>query len=168
MRRLFLAALLCPLATLAAQSPPLRVELPGRPPVELPLESLRRLRGDTISFAAHGAPAVRYRAVRIADVLAAAGRPLDSLRTGHAGWIVAALARDGYSAVFTAAELDSTLGPSRAWLAFERDTGPLMAEEGPYRLIVPTDKKASRAAHQVVTLRVLDALPSSGGAGHRH
>lgn len=168
MRRLLLAALICPLPSLAAQATPLRIELPGRSVVEFSVESLRRLRGDTISFAAHGAPAVRYRAVRIADVLAAAGRPLDSLRTGHAGWIVAALARDGYSAIFTAAELDSTLGPSRAWLAFARDDGPLLAEEGPYRLIVPTDRKASRAAHQVVTLRVLDALPSPGGAAHRH
>jgi len=44
----------------------------------------------------------------------------------------------------------------------------LTEAEGPYRLIVPTDKKASRAAHQVVTLRVLDALPSPGGAAHGH
>lgn len=144
---------------LAAQGPSLRIERAGRDASVFTVDALRRLSADTISLSAHDAPAVRYRAVRVSALLAAAGQPLDSLRIGHGGWVVAAIARDGYRVVFSAAELDPTIGPTRAWLAFERDTGPLGADEGPFRLIVPTDIKASRSARQVTTIRVLDALP---------
>lgn len=154
---------LAPLAfvapALAAQDPALRIERAGRDASVFTVDALRRHSPDTVSFSAHDAPAVRYRAVRVSALLAAAGAPLDSLRIGRAGWVVAAIARDGYRVVFSGAELDPTIGPTRAWLAFERDTGPLAADEGPFRLIVPTDAKASRSARQVTTLRVLDALP---------
>ncbi|HEY5492550.1 MAG TPA: hypothetical protein VIK25_15265 [Gemmatimonadaceae bacterium] len=145
-----------------AQSTALRVERPGRDASLFTIEALRRLPNDTISFSAHGAPPVHYRAVRVSDVLAAAGTPLDSLRIGRIAWVVAAIAHDGYTVVFSAAELDPTIGPTRAWLAFERNTGPLAADEGPFRLVVPADAKASRSARQVTTLRVVDAMPSPG------
>jgi hypothetical protein len=146
----------------AAQSTALRVERAGRDASLLTVEALRRLPNDTISFSAHGTPPVHYRAVRVSDVLAAAGTPLDSLRIGRIAWVVAAIAHDGYTVVFSAAELDPTIGPTRAWLAFERATGPLAADEGPFRLVVPVDAKASRSARQVTTLRIVDALPSPG------
>lgn len=157
-----IALLVLTAPALAAQSVALSVERAGRPASRFTVDALRLLPNDTISSSSHGAPPVRYRAVRLSDLLAAAGQPLDSLRIGRAAWVVAAIARDGYNVVFSAAELDPTLGPTRAWLAFERDAGPLAAEEGPYRLVVRTDVKASRSARQVTTRRVVDALPSPG------
>lgn len=144
---------------LVAQSPALRIEGAGQPATSLTLDALRRLPTDTVSFSAHGAPAVRYRAVRLSDVLAAAGQSLDSMHIGHEAQVVIVVARDAYLAVFSASELDPKLGPTRAWLAFEREAGPLTAEEGPFRLVVPTDAKASRSAHQATTIRVIDAQP---------
>jgi len=145
---------------LRAQGATLRVERDGRAPVMLTLEAMRRLTVDTVSQSSHGAPAVRYRAVRLLDVMAAAGSPIDSLRLGRTGWIVAAIASDGYSAVFAAGEIEPKLGPTRVWVAFERDGTPLEANEAPFHLIVPTDVHGTRSARQVTTVRILDALAS--------
>ncbi len=153
-----IAALAIAATALHAQGPTLRVERDGRAPVTLTLDALRHLQTDSVSLSSHGAPAVRYRAVNLLDVMAAAGSPIDSLRLGHAGWIVAGIASDGYVAVFSAGELDPKLGPSRVWVAFARDGAPLEANEAPFHLVIPTDLHGSRSARQVVTLRILDAL----------
>ncbi|MHB1095155.1 MAG: hypothetical protein ACYC3F_03205 [Gemmatimonadaceae bacterium] len=144
-----------------AQDSSLRVEREGRAPVTLAADAIRRLPSDTVSLASHGATPVRYRAVRLTDLMAAAGSPVDSLRIGRRGWIVAAIARDGYVAVFSAGEIEPTVGPTRAWVAFERDGAALTAEEAPFHVIVPTDARGTRSARQVVTLRILDALPAA-------
>ncbi|MBL8983450.1 MAG: hypothetical protein JNL26_14760 [Gemmatimonadetes bacterium] len=113
------------------------------------------LRGDTVRARPHRGPEVVYRAVPVSAVLAQAGSPLDSLRIGRTAWVVVAEAADDYRVVFSAAELEPGLGPTRAWLAYARADGPLSAEEGPYRLLVPTDTRPPRAAHRIVRLRVV-------------
>lgn len=143
-----------------AQQPALRVERDGRAPASLTLDALRRLPSDTIvSESVHNAPPVRYRAVKLGDVLTAAGSPLDSLRIGRAGWIVVADASDGYAAVFSAAEIEPTIGPpSRVFVAYARENGPLTDKEGPFHLVVPTDQRSTRSARLVTRIRILDAL----------
>jgi hypothetical protein len=155
-----IAALVCLLAvpTVAAGAQALRVERDGRVPVTLTVDALRRLKVDTVSLSSHGAPPVRYRAVSLLDVMAAAGSPIDSLRLGHAGWIVAAFAKDGYIAVFSAAEIEPKLGPTRTLIAFERDGAPLADTEAPFHMITPTDKHGTRSARMVTTVRIFDAL----------
>ncbi len=146
---------------LSAQAPVLRVERDGRAPVMLSVEALRRLPGDTISLSSHDAPPVRYRTVKLLDVMAAAGSPIDSLRIGRAGWIVVALATDGYHALFSAAEIEPKLGPTRVFIAYERDGAPLTEKEAPFQLIVPTDAHGTRSARMVTTVRIFDALSPS-------
>jgi DMSO/TMAO reductase YedYZ molybdopterin-dependent catalytic subunit len=41
-------------------------------------------------------------------------------------------------------------------VAFERDGQPLGAEIGPFRLVVPTDKRGGRWVRQVVSIKLLD------------
>ena len=124
----------------------------------LSLDVLKRLPTDTVSLSIHGAPTVRYRAVRLLDVMAAAASPIDSLRLGNAGWIVVALASDGYVAVFSAAEIEPKLGPTRVYVAFERDSAPLSPTAGPFQFIVPTDLHGTRSARMVTTVRIFDPL----------
>ena len=59
---------------------------------------------------------------------------------------------------FTLAELDPAVGARRVLLADALDGNPLGAEQGPWRLVVPDDKRPARWARQVksVTLVVLD------------
>lgn len=143
---------------LGAQERLLRVEREGRPVVTLTARQLQELPSDTLSRSSHGAPPVRYRAVKLVDVLAAAGSPVDSLSLGHAGWIVATIASDGYVAVFSAGELDPKLATTRAWLALDRDGQPLAQNEAPFRVIVASDSHDSRSARQVTAIRIFDAL----------
>jgi hypothetical protein len=153
-----MAALLGAVSTLSAQAPALRVERDGRASAVLSAEALRRLPSDTVSLSSHGAPPVTYRAVKLLDVMAAAGSPLDSLRIGRTGWVVAALAKDGYVALFSAAEIEPKIGPTRVMVAFERVGAPLRETEAPFHLIVPTDALGTRSARMVTTLRIFDAL----------
>jgi DMSO/TMAO reductase YedYZ molybdopterin-dependent catalytic subunit len=41
-------------------------------------------------------------------------------------------------------------------LAFERDGQPLGADIGPFRLVVPTDKRGGRWVRQVTSIKLLD------------
>lgn len=69
---------------------------------------------------------------------------------------VIATASDGFEAVFSMGELLAHLGATTAWLVFEMEGKPLPPEVGPFRLVIPTDKGASRSLHQLVKVRVLD------------
>ena len=86
------------------------------------------------------------------------GAPLDSLRIGRTGWVIALLASDGYVALFSAAELEPKIGPTRAFVAYAREGAALTGREGPFHVIVPTDGHGTRNARMVTTLRVIDAL----------
>jgi len=76
----------------------------------------------------------------------------------RAGWkkVVVAVAADGFEAVFSCAELQEGMGPTRAYVAFEADGKPLSAGDGPLKLLVPTDKEPSRSVRQLVRLEVVD------------
>ena len=152
------AAALLAAAPLAAQSASLKIDRDGRPSVSLDAAALRELPVDTVSMSSHGAPPVRYRAVKLLDVMAAAGSPIDSLRLGHAGWIVVAFSKDDYITVFSAAEIEPKLGPTKVFVALERADGPLDDKSGPFQLIVPTDQHGTRSARMVTSLRIFDPL----------
>jgi hypothetical protein len=152
------AAALLFASALGAQAPSLIVERDGRATVTLDAAALRKLPTDTVSLSSHGAPPVRYRVVNLLNVMAAAGSPIDSLRLGHAAWIVVAYSKDDYISVFSAPEIEPKLGPSRVFVALERDGAPLTDKEGPVQLIVPTDQHGTRSARMVTRLRIFDPL----------
>lgn len=79
----------------------------------------------------------------------------------HPGYraTVVARARDGFSAVFTVAELLPDLGSTAAFVAFRRIDGEMPPDEGPLRILVPTDKAAARAVRM---LRELEVVPAPG------
>jgi hypothetical protein len=66
-------------------------------------------------------------------------------------------AADGYKVAFALAELDSAFTSSKAILADKRDGKPLSAKEGPFRIVVPSDKRPARWVRQVTALRVVVA-----------
>ena len=69
---------------------------------------------------------------------------------------VIASAADGFEAVFSIGELLETLGATNALVVWDMDGQPLPAALGPFRILVLTDKGASRSIHQVTGLRVVD------------
>ncbi len=61
---------------------------------------------------------------------------------------------DGYQVVFSLAELDSSFTDRVVILADQIEGKPLPAGTGPFRLIVPGEKKPARNCFQVTTLAI--------------
>ena len=108
----------------------------------------RRRRSRTASRPAIGA-------VLLLAAAALAGAPTgDKLRGPALATFVLVEAADGYKVVFSLAELDSGTGGTEAYVAFEREGKPLDDTVGPFRLVVPTDKRAARWVRQVTRIRI--------------
>ena len=105
----------------------------------------------------HGQQVARYRGVPLLQVLASVGAPTgDALRGKALALHVRAEASDGYVVTFSLAELDPAVGATDAILAFEREGQPLGSDVGPFRLVVPSDKRAARWVRNLIKLTVLD------------
>jgi len=66
-------------------------------------------------------------------------------------------AADGYRVVIALPELDSAFTDKQVILAFLKDGTPLDEKEGPYRIVIPDEKRMARWVRQVTTLKVEDA-----------
>ena len=105
----------------------------------------------------HSKQAARYRGVPLISILASVATPVgESLRGKGLALHVRAEASDGYVAAFSVAELDERFGKTEALLAFQRDGEPLLKDVGPFRLVVPSDKRGGRWVRGVIKLSVLD------------
>jgi hypothetical protein len=153
------AALFGSLGTLQAQAAPSATAgavltlrgLDGRDRVVSPADLARLTRRDT-TVSAHEVSG-RYSGVALSDLLLLVGAPLgDSLRGRSLATFVTIEASDGYRVLFSIAELDSRFTDRVVILADAKDGRPLPASEGPYRLIVPGEKRPARWARQVVRI----------------
>lgn len=92
----------------------------------------------------------------LASALALVGAPVGGGLKGPAlAAHVQVEAADGYRVAFSLAELDPATGSTEAYIAFERDGEPLDASMGPYRLVVPTDRRGARWVRQVTRIRIV-------------
>ena len=127
------------------------VGLDGRTRSVTPADLARLARHDT-TVSAHEVTG-RYSGVALTDLLALVNAPLaDSLRGRSLATYVLAEASDGYRVLFSIAELDARFTDRVVILADKKDGQPLPAAEGPYRLIVPGDKRPARWARQVIRI----------------
>jgi hypothetical protein len=152
---------LAPLAHLQSQGTPASAPQPA---VSLALRGLdgreravsaadlsRLARHDT-TVSAHDVKG-RYSGVALMDVLALIDAPrADSLRGRSLATYVLVEAADGYRVLFSIAELESGFTDRVVILADQKDGRPLPATEGPYRLIVPGEKRPARRVRQVVRI----------------
>ena len=106
----------------------------------------------------------RAHAFPLASLVAAAHPRLDLLRkNAEYSLAVVAIGADGYSAVFSAAELSKALGRGNVWVALDWNGADLTGGDTPVRLIVTDDAKPSRWVHGVRTLRVVNLAPKGHG-----
>ena len=66
-------------------------------------------------------------------------------------------ARDGYRVVYALAEFDPSLGKNRVVLADRCDGQPLGEEDGPLRLVAPSEARPARWVRQVKSVTVVRA-----------
>jgi hypothetical protein len=155
-------SLLAPVTRLASQSPSTAAaarpstalvlrDLDGRERVVAAADLARLARHDT-TVSAHEVSG-RYSGVALTDLLALVNAPLaDSLRGRALSTYVVVEAADGYRVLFSMAELDARFTDRVVLLADRKDGQPLPAAEGPYRLIVPGEKRPARWERQVVRI----------------
>lgn len=145
---------------LPAAAPELTVEGLGDPML-LRQAELEALGPEDIPWTQQGGNDL-YRGVTVEKVLARAGLesgdggPGISSNNKNVGWrrIVIAECTDGYTAVFSSAELMSNIGGTRAFVAWRKNGTVLPVDEAPIRLLVATDKGGARSVRQLKRLFV--------------
>lgn len=107
---------------------------------------------------AHGKP-LDCEGFPLADVLRASNAmPAEPLRGSNGlDRYVLVSARDGYRALFSLAELDASLGADTVLLVDRCDGKPLGDDEGPLRLIAPTESRPARWVRQIDAITVIVA-----------
>lgn len=102
----------------------------------------------------------RYSGVPLIHLLKLAGVKTGSeLRGKNLLNYLAVKAADGYEVLFTLPELDPEFATRTILLADSADGAALPAGTGPYRIIVPDEKKPTRWIRSVVALTVRTATP---------
>ncbi len=104
----------------------------------------------------HGDAHVSYSGVRLAALLESAGAPVGSkVKGAPARSYVVVHASDGYAAVFSLAELDSTDESCAPVLADRRNRVAIGAEIGPFRMLVPCDRTQARWVREVTGFSIV-------------
>jgi len=97
-----------------------------------------------------------YKGVRLVDVLDSAGVTLGKqLRGENLVKYILIRAADGYEVIFSLPEVDPEFTSQTILLAYEEDGKPLPKGEGPFRMIVPNDKRPARWIREVTTIKVV-------------
>lgn len=65
-------------------------------------------------------------------------------------------AADGYRVVIALPEIDPAFTDKQIVLAFLENDKPLDAKTGPYRIVIPDEKRMARWVRQVTTLKIVD------------
>ncbi len=93
----------------------------------------------------------------VAKILEKAGITFgESLRGKRLASCLLVEAADGYRVVIALPELDPGFTDKQILLVDKRKTHPLDDKEGPYRIVIPDEKRMARWVRQVKTLKIVD------------
>lgn len=153
-----LALFLASLSGVQAQTPPTPAPPPSPFRVTINATTLSGLPRQTISATDEGGHTNRYSGVALHDVLVRAGAPNGMPVRGKAmlSYVVVGAA-DGYHVLFTLPEIDASYTDHVVLIAESRDGAPLPVGAGPYRLIVPFEKRDARWVRNVTEVDLENA-----------
>jgi DMSO/TMAO reductase YedYZ molybdopterin-dependent catalytic subunit len=146
-----------------AQAPPAPAELRIAGAVSatlvLTVADLKKMPRKTLSVVnPHDKKKETYEGVLLEDLLAKAGVPQgEQLRGASMATYVIAEATDGYRVVFSLAELDSGILESEIIVADTMDGAPLAAQQGPFRVVAPHEKRPARWVRMLKSITVVHA-----------
>jgi hypothetical protein len=80
----------------------------------------------------------------------------EALRGKRLASCLVAEASDGYRVVIALPEIDPGFTDKQILLAFAKDGKPLDAKEGPYRIVIPDEKRPTRWIRQLTTLKIVN------------
>jgi hypothetical protein len=112
-------------------------------------DQLKMLPRTAVTIEEDGRP-VKYEGVLVGELLKTAGAPVGpNLRGNAVSSYVIATGNDGYSALFSIAELDPVFTRSQIIVADTADGKPLFDYQGPFRIIAPQDTRAARSVRML-------------------
>lgn len=125
-------------------------------PLSLSLADLTKLKAAELTAKDKDGKDHKYKGVPLVYVLDAAGATLGGqLRGGNLSKYVLVKATDGYEVVFSLPEIDPEFSSQTILVAYEVDGKPLPKGEGPFRMVVPNDKKHARWVREIVSVKVV-------------
>ena len=144
-------------ATSPPGPPAIAVLVDGKTTTTLDHAALAALPRASVTAATHDEKPAQWQGVALEEIVHRAGVPEGTAMRGRAmARFVRVTGSDGYQVVFSAGELDPTFGNTQVILAEQKD-GQTLSADGPYRLVVPGDKRAARWVRNVATIEVMDA-----------
>ena len=124
--------------------------------LKLSLSDIANLKQAEVSAKDHGGQMRTFKGVALVDVLAAAGVTLGSqLRGKNLVKYVVVKAADRYEVIFSLPEIDPEFTSQTILLAYKVDGEDLAKGDGPFRMVVPNDKKHARWVREVTSIRVV-------------
>lgn len=157
MKRLFilLSILLClSVKVLTAQQTASYVAIEGEvvSPLKLSLEKLLLFKASEIEAKDKDGKQHTFKGVFLWDILDSAGVTQSGKSLVK---YVVARASDGYEVIFSLPEIDPAFSDKIILVAYEVNGKPLALHEGPFRLVVPDEKKHARWVRQLTRIKVL-------------
>ncbi len=135
--------------------PEVKVQVEGNPEMAVDEDALAKMPRHSITVNEHGHE-VEYEGVLLHDVLARAGAPFgEKLRGKALSSYVLATAQDGYAVVYTLTEMDTAFSEGDLVLADKTKGEPLPANQGPFRIVAPHDKKPARSLRMLERIEVV-------------
>jgi DMSO/TMAO reductase YedYZ molybdopterin-dependent catalytic subunit len=128
-------------------------------PLVLTLAELKKMPRKTLSVVnPHDKKTETYEGVLLEELLKKAGVAQgEKLRGAVLATYVIAEAEDGYRVVFSLAELDSGILESNVIVADTMDGAPLAAQQGPFRIVAPLEKRPARWVRMLKSITVVRA-----------
>jgi DMSO/TMAO reductase YedYZ molybdopterin-dependent catalytic subunit len=147
---------------LAQTAPPtaeLRISGAVTTPLVLTIADLKNMPRRKLSVVnPHDKKTENYEGVLLEELLRKAGVPQgENLRGSSMATYVLAEGADGYRVVFSLAELDSGILDSDVIVADTMDGAPLGANQGPFRLVAPHEKRPARWVRMLKSITVTRA-----------
>ena len=134
----------------SATQPMVRVSGEVLTPLELTLETLAKMERHTVTLAGRSGEERAFTGVAVQNILELAGVTTGAqLRGENLTKYLLVRCADGYEVVFSLAELDSSFTDRLVILADTLEGEPLPDGMGPFRMVVPGEKKPARSSFQV-------------------
>jgi DMSO/TMAO reductase YedYZ molybdopterin-dependent catalytic subunit len=147
------------MAQSSAAAAELRISGAVSTPLVLTVADLKKMPRKTLSVMnPHDKKKETYEGVLLEELLHRAGvLQGEQLRGSSMATYVIAEATDGYRVVFSLAELDSGILESEVIVADTMDGAPLSAQQGPFRLVAPHEKRPARWVRMLKSITVTRA-----------
>jgi hypothetical protein len=159
MKKLLFSALLSALifSSGALQCQQLTVQTDSGKQMVLNRTDLEGLPHVKVTASEHSSGPVNFEGVTVKSVLEKAGVTFgESMRGKRLTNCLLVEAADGYRVVIALPELDTAFTDKQTLLAFLRNGKPLGEKEGPYRIVIPDEKRMARWVRQVTTLKIME------------